>query len=112
MAETSEDSWEEHGAMNAMGSQQFWTCKGYGHVSRDCPSGKGKGKSKDNLARASPHTNGARATTTGTRPAIAGCTREVERRTVRPLVVSSSGTRRVTASLEGKDLVVASATKR
>ena len=24
---------EEHGAINAMGSQQCWTCKGYGHMS-------------------------------------------------------------------------------
>ena len=29
---------------HAMVQQQCWTCKGYGHVSRDCPSGKGKGK--------------------------------------------------------------------
>ena len=21
-----------------------WTCKGYGHTSKDCPKGKGKGK--------------------------------------------------------------------
>ena len=41
VAVTSEDSWEEYGAINAMGSQP---CKGYGHVSRDCPNGKGKGK--------------------------------------------------------------------
>ena len=32
--------------MNAMVSQQCWTCKGYGHVSQDCPNGKGKGKGK------------------------------------------------------------------
>ena len=49
VAETSEDSWEEYGAVNAMGSQECWTCKGCGHVSRDCPSGKGKGK--DNFGK-------------------------------------------------------------
>ena len=51
VAETSEDSWEEYGAINAVGSQQCWTCKGYGHVSRDCPNGKGKGKGKDNFGK-------------------------------------------------------------
>ena len=44
VAETSEDSWEEYGAINAMGSQHCWNCKGLGHVSRDCPNGKSKGK--------------------------------------------------------------------
>ena len=43
VAETCEDSWEEYGAINAMGPQQCRTCKGYGHVSRDCRNGKGKG---------------------------------------------------------------------
>ena len=51
VAETSEDSWEEYDAINAMGSQQCWTCKGYDHVSRDCPNGKGKGKGKDNFGK-------------------------------------------------------------
>ena len=32
VAGTPEDSWEECGVINAMGSQQCWTCKGYGHV--------------------------------------------------------------------------------
>ena len=41
VAETPENSGEEYGAINAMGSQQCWTCKGYGHVSRDCPNGQG-----------------------------------------------------------------------
>ena len=44
MAETSEDSWQECDAVNAMGSQQCSTCKGYGHVPWDCPKGKGKGQ--------------------------------------------------------------------
>ena len=34
-----------------MGLQQCWTCKGYGHVSRDCPNGRGKGKGKDNFGK-------------------------------------------------------------
>ena len=34
---------EEDGAVNAVGSQQCWTRQGYGHVSRDCPDGRGKG---------------------------------------------------------------------
>ena len=51
VAETSEDTWEEYGAINAIGSQQCWTCKGYGHVSWDCPNGKGKGKGKDNFGK-------------------------------------------------------------
>ena len=71
VAETSEDSWEEYGAINAMGSQQCWTCKGLGHVSQ-VPMAK---------ARPRAHTNGTRATTTGTRAATTGCTRELERRT-------------------------------
>ena len=44
LAETSEDSWQECDAVNAMGSQQCSTCKGYGHVPWDCPKGKGKGQ--------------------------------------------------------------------
>ena len=51
VAEASEDSWEEYGAVNVMGSQQCWTCKGYGHVSRDCPNGKSKGKGKGNFGK-------------------------------------------------------------
>ena len=51
LAETSEDSWEEYGAMNAMGSQQCWACTGHGHLSWDCPNGKGKGKDKDNFGK-------------------------------------------------------------
>ena len=51
VAETSEDSWEEYGAINAMSSQQCWTCKGHGHVSQDYPNGKGKGKGKDNFGK-------------------------------------------------------------
>ena len=51
VAEMSEDSREEYGANNAMGLQQCWTCKGYGHVSKDCPNGKGKGKFKDNFGK-------------------------------------------------------------
>ena len=39
VAEMSEDSREEYGAINSIGSQQCWTCKGYGHVSGDCPNG-------------------------------------------------------------------------
>ena len=49
VAETLGGSWEECGAINAMGAQQCWTCKGYGHVSRDCPNVKGKGK--DNFGK-------------------------------------------------------------
>ena len=100
VADTSYDSWEEYGAINAMGSQQCWACKGYSHVSRDCLHGEGKGKTS---ARARTHTNGARATTTA-------CTRKVEWRTVRALMVPSRCTRRVTASLDGKNPVMASAT--
>ena len=44
LAETSEDSWQECDAINAMGSQQCSTCKGYGHVPWDCPKGTGKGQ--------------------------------------------------------------------
>ena len=68
-------------------------------------AGKGKGKGKGKGAY-----EWARATLTGTRAATTGCTREVERRTVRALMVPSRGTRRVTASLEGKDPGTASAT--
>ena len=39
VAETSEDSWQECDAINAMGSQQCSICKGYGHVP---PEGKGQ----------------------------------------------------------------------
>ena len=49
--ETSEDSWEEYGAINAVGSHQCWTCKGYGQVSWDCPNGQGTGKGKDNFGK-------------------------------------------------------------
>ena len=48
VAETSEGGWEEYGAINVTGSQHCWTCTGYGHVSRDCPNDKGKGKVKGN----------------------------------------------------------------
>ena len=61
-------------------------------------------------ARARAHTNGARATTTGQRAATTGCTKEVQRRRVRVLMVPSRRTRRVTASLEEKDSVMTSAT--
>ena len=46
VAESSEDGWEEYCVINAMGSQQCWTCRRYGHVSLDCTNGKGMGKSK------------------------------------------------------------------
>ena len=49
VAETSEDSWEDYDVINAMGSQECWTCKGYGRVSRDCSNGKGQGK--DNFGK-------------------------------------------------------------
>ena len=106
VADTSEDSWKEYGAINATGSQQCRTYKGYGHVSRNCPNGKGSATS----ARAMAHTNEVRATTTGTRAATTGCARKVERPTVRALIVSSRCTREVTASLDGKKAVMASAT--
>ena len=51
MADTSYDSWEDYGAINALGSQQCWACKGYSHVSRDCLHGEGKGKGKDNFGK-------------------------------------------------------------
>ena len=101
VAETSEDSWEECGAIN--GSQQCWACPAQDTVT--CPRTVPMAR-----ARARAHTNGARATSTGTRAATAGCTREVERPTFRALMVPSRGTRRVTASLEAKDPVMASAT--
>ena len=49
VAETSEDSWQECDAINAMGSQQCSTCKGHGHVPSDCPKGKGKCKGQHNF---------------------------------------------------------------
>ena len=58
VAETSQDSWEEYGAINAMGSQQCWTSRGHGRVSGDFPDCKckgkgnlGKGKGKGNLGK-------------------------------------------------------------
>ena len=42
---------EEHGTINAMGSQQCWTCNGYGQVFRHSPNVKGKGKGKENLGK-------------------------------------------------------------
>ena len=38
-------------AINAMGSQQCSTCKGYGHVPLDCPKGKGKCKGQHNFGK-------------------------------------------------------------
>ena len=70
------------------------------------PMARATAKARTTSARA--HTIGARATTTGTRAATTGCTREVGRRTVRALMVPSRGTRRVTASLEGKAPFMAS----
>ena len=54
-------------------------------------------------ARAKARTTSARAraTSMGTRAATTGCTRKVERRAVRALLVPSRGARRVTASLKG-----------
>ena len=95
VAETFEESWEENGAVNAMGSQQCWARQGYGHVSRDCPNGRGKGR-QGQLRRGQGRIRmGTRATTTG-------CTRELERRTVRAPVVPSRGTRKATEGLEGR----------
>ena len=57
-------------------------------------------------ARANSRTTSARASTTGTKAATAGCTWEVERLTLRALMVPSRGTGRVTASQEGTDPVM------
>ena len=67
-------------------------------------------KARATSARTRAHTNGARATMTGTRAATTGCTTKVERRTIQVLMVPSNGTRKVTASLDGKNPVMASAT--
>ena len=64
LAETSEDSWQECDAINAMGSQQCSTCKGYGHVPWDCPKGSTTSE------RTRGHTNGK--STTGTRATTTG----------------------------------------
>ena len=109
VAETSQDSWEEYGAINATGSQQCWICKGYGPVSRDCPNGKGKGKGKDNFGKGKGPYEWGKSNYDGNKAAT-GCTREVERRTVRALMLPSRSTRKVTASLAGKDSFMASAT--
>ena len=42
-----EEIWGQSEGLNAMGGQQCWNCKGFGHLSRDCPTAKGKGKGKD-----------------------------------------------------------------
>ena len=50
------------------------------------PTAKARAKASTTSASAREHTNGARATMTGTRAATTGCTREVERQTVRALL--------------------------
>ena len=44
--EPGNEDWDRHFEdINALGGTkgQCWTCKGYGHLARDCPKGKGKG---------------------------------------------------------------------
>ena len=100
VAETSEDSWEECGAINAMGSQQCWTCKGLGRVlglSQWQKQGQGRIRMGQEQLR---REQGQQL-------------RDVQgmwKGEHRALMVPSRGTRRVTASLEGKDTVKASAT--
>ena len=112
MAETSEDSWEEHGAMKRHG---FTTVLDLQRIRSRLPGlsqWQGQGQKQGQLGKGKPAYEWGKSNYDGNKASNCGMYKGGERRTVRPLVVSSSGTRRVTASLEGKDLVVASATKR
>ena len=88
VAETSEDSWQECDAINAMGSQQCSICKGYGHVP---PEGKGKCKGQHNCGKdRGPH-EWSKSNYDGNKGSNDGI-----------YSLSSHGPSRVTASLEVK----------
>ena len=58
VAETSEDSWENCGAINAMVSQQCWTAKDTVTYPGTVPMSRARATAKTTSARARAHTNG------------------------------------------------------